>query len=823
MGIPFKKYAWGDLNPISRPNSADRMNTVTSNWLKSANLLHEKHYESDVFQNTGPYLGYVLRIETHARDPNSFVRTAGEHGDQGQRVQIKVRIPEIHAPIPAPQDSEDHFVIEMHPTFTATDNNVFEPKIGELVWVDFQNKQTWEGPIFLGSVIQPPLSALMNNNLANSARKAGEVCIDGCLQPAKTKSSAIDVSSFPIAKGSLIPTKENDRCLIFGDSQIKLNLGKTMQAYLKSSGWKTERVGRSGSKVEHWLAKDVCKKNKFELWGCIKNSLKKNKPGLIFISLGGNNKGEATSRAGSDIVQLVKKIRQECGWTSGTTSGKIIIAACPPVIPGGSASGDAHQSKNPGAFSYRSTVNTEMRSRLSSLWGFGNTLYYIDPIKNSKKFLPKYMARKTKGDGVHLDPDGAREYVTNIAVRFGATAKAVKPAPGVEKEESAASSEEEGSKATAKEKEDNRKDLVDGFKAVWKKIGKKINKASRSHIINSISSWQKRRSEIQEKIKAAGTEVPKALKDELALVQKNIDEGQKKLEGWPKPPPCRPCRPYSHRPLKKLVEQAIKRPDNGPAVGLMNTTAGLKGPVLQIEDIKHLSFMAAKCSDGRSAAKFTKVAKQQKDLCDKAGISFHTWGWVYATDYKKAAAEGVIAAKAALALGSKCHWVNAEKHWCGVEGEPYVEDPAGRLAEFIRAFRSTAPGIPLANCCMTYRTQPALKPVQGQINKMFDIFSPMQYSSGKAGGGDTQTNKWKVNWALAEQAGVAYAPTLGTGRQDPKTGEVWGNFAALLETQSTHGADWICFFNGVPSSAKMLNQGNHVNTSIIDLIKELRK
>ena len=124
---------------------------------------------------------------------------------------------------------------------------------------------------------------------------------------------------------------------------------------------------------------------------------------------------------------------------------------------------------------------------------------------------------------------------------------------------------------------------------------------------------------------------------------------------------------------------------------------------------------------------------------------------------------------------------------------------------------------------MTYRSQPALKPVQGQINKMFDIFSPMQYSSGAAGGGNTQTNKWKVNWALAEQAGVAFAPTLGTGRQDPKTGEVWGNFAALLETQSTHGADWICFFNGVPSSAKMLNQGNHVNTSIIDLIKELRK
>jgi len=821
MSIPFKKYAWGELNPILRPNSAERKDSKDNNWIRSMLRVTDKHYESDVFHNTGPYLGYVLRIETHGWDPTD----AGfQQAEAAIRTQVKVRIPEVHAPIPEPKNSEDHYAIDMHHTFTATDNNVFEPKVGELVWVDFQNKQTWKGAILLGPVNQPPLSSLIGKAATDSsAWRSGEICVDGCLQPAKSKSSTIDTSTFPIAKGSLVPKKGNDKCLIIGDSQIVLELGKTMQAYMKSSGWTPERIGRSGARVEHWLKGVKCQKSAFKLWGCAKDYFKKNKPGLIFISLGGNNSGEHTAKAGQDIATLIKRIRQECGWTSGTTSGIIIVAGCPPAVPGGRASGDAHQIKKPGVKAYRATVNSNMRKELSKMWGYGSKLHFIDPIKDWKKFVPTYMDAKTTGDGIHMDPAGAKEYVSNIAVKFGASARAAKPAPGAEGKEPAKEVKEEGSDATAKEKEEKKRDLIEKMKSAYKKAGQKINSLSRNSVVNDLSQLQKERTKIQEKIKAAGATVPQDLKDQLTTVQKTIEETEKKLEKWPKPPECRPCRVYSHRPLASKVAAAVTRKENGPAVGLMNTASGLKGPVLVVENLKHLSFMAAKCADGRGSSKFMEESKKQKALCEAAGISFHTWSWVYATDYKRAHKEGQVAGKAAKELGSKCHWVNAEKHWCGINGEPFYDDPAGRLAEFLKAFRETAPGIPLANCCMTYRMQPALTPIQGQINKMFDIFSPMQYSSGDAGGAATQTGKHKTNWALANRDGVAFAPVLGTGRQDPGTKAVWGNFKALLEVQSTHAADWLCFFNGVSSSAKMLAEGNHVNTSIIDLIKELRK
>jgi len=821
MSIPFPKYAWGDLNPILKPGSAERKDSTDDNWVRAMLRISEKHYESDVFRNTGPYLGYVLRIETHGWDPTD---SGFKQAEASVRTQVKVRIPEVHAPIPEPKNSEDHHVIDMHHTFTATDNNVFEPKVGDLVWVDFQNKQTWKGAILLGPIEQPPLGSLIGQPATTtSARIAGEVCVDGCLQPAKSKSSTIDTSTFPIAKGSLVPKKGNDKCLIIGDSQIKLELGKTMQAYMKSTGWKTERIGRSGAKVSAWLAGEKCNKTAFKLWGCAKDYFKKNKPGLIFISLGGNNRGDDTAKAGTDIATLVKRIRQECGWTSGTTSGIIIVAACPPVVPGGRVSGESHQINNPGSFTYRATVNSNMRKELAKMWGFGSKLHFIDPIKNWQKFVPNYMARKTTGDGVHMDPESAKEYVSSIAVKFGATARAAKPAPGAEGKESAKEVKEEGSDATAKEKDEKKKSLIDGMKEAYKKMGQKINSSSRSAVVNDLNRLQKQRKEIQDKIKAAGTDVPQTLKDELAATEKLIEDLQNKLEKWPKPPECRPCRVYSHRPLAGKVAAAVERKENGPAVGLMNTVSGLKGPVLEIENLKHLSFMAAKCADGRNSSKFLEQSKKQKAMCEAAGISFHTWSWVYATDYERAKVEGTVAGKAAKALGSKCHWVNAEKHWCGVEGQPFYEDPAGRLAEFLKAFRAVAPGIPLANCCMTYRAQPALKPVQTQINKMFDIFSPMQYSSGETGGANTQTKKWKTNWELANRAGVAFAPVLGTGRQDPKTRQVWGNFEAMIQTQSTHAADWLCLFNGVPSAAQMLSNGNHVNTSILDMIKELRK
>ncbi len=824
MAIPFKKYAWGDLNPIQLPDSADRIDSGTDDWLSSASVVHTKAFQSDVFQGTGPYLGVVLRVEQGAATPNSFA-TIGESNTE-IRVEIKVRIPEVHAPLIEPNDSEDHFAIDMHPTFTAKDNNVPEPKIGELVWVDYQNKQTWAGPLYLGPIIAPPLPTGTKDRL--SARQKGEICIDGCLQPANRRSSKIDTSTFPIAKGSLVPTKDNNRCLIFGDSQIAGHLGKTMQAYLQGSGWKVKRVDRSGSKIGPWLKGDApeCKKqplSDMKLWGCIEKYIKDRKPALIFISMGGNHKQPASvTQAGPDIAALIKKIRKAAGWTAGSTSGQIIVAGCPPIVPGGRFTGeDKHQIDNPADYAYRKTVNDNMARSIRTL--SSNKLKWIDPIKQWQKYLPKYMKRKTEHDGIHIDPAGAIEYVKNIAVSFGATMKANTPPPGDEGKEAAAGSTDPGANADANDAKENLYALVSGLTTLWKNGGKMFNKLSKAAATTELSKLQQARTATQEEIVKAPTP---ELKKKLEQINKSIDVITEKIKNWPKSEECRPCKVYKYRPLPGILNGAMPEAPSGggPPVGFMNTKSGLtkKSPLLKKENLQFLSFIAAKCADGTSTQKFAPEAEMQQKMAEEAGIAFHTWGWVYATEHEKARREGLAHGRTAKKLGSKCHWVNAEKHWAGTEGQPYYEDPRGRLAEYLQAFREVAPGIPLANCCLTSWSQPALKPVQSEINRMFDITAPMCYSSGAADGGlSTQRKKWMRLWEAAQQAGRPFAPTCGTGRLDPKTGNYVGNLEDMLKLQKELPADWICFFNGVPSSAITLTESNQLNMSIIDFIKKL--
>ena len=120
--------------------------------------------------NPGPMVGIVLRVEGYtnqgaAMDPTSWHATTNSiiHGDIASDgpalVQIRVRVPEIHACLPIPQDlpndstsSPDHDIINQYPLFTAQTAEVSVPSRGQLVWVDFQNKETMNGGIYIDIV-----------------------------------------------------------------------------------------------------------------------------------------------------------------------------------------------------------------------------------------------------------------------------------------------------------------------------------------------------------------------------------------------------------------------------------------------------------------------------------------------------------------------------------------------------------------------------------------------------------------------------------------------------------------------------------------------
>ena len=93
-------------------------------------------------------------------DPNCWAATSSEIVEPGSKmdlVQIRVRIPEIHVAIDIPTDLPDrlisdknHDIINRYPVFVSQFSTATEPSAGDLVWVDFQNKEAQMGPIFLG-------------------------------------------------------------------------------------------------------------------------------------------------------------------------------------------------------------------------------------------------------------------------------------------------------------------------------------------------------------------------------------------------------------------------------------------------------------------------------------------------------------------------------------------------------------------------------------------------------------------------------------------------------------------------------------------------
>jgi len=141
-------FGFGRLNPIQVPQirrTLDRDDTSIFGLMREAGL---KQCEVDTLKNTGPYLGVVLRVDTPTDGKQDIV--TGFFGALADLVMgpatpptFKVRIPELHACLPAPKDFEDQNIIGMYPTFHVQGEGMALegfPEIGQLVWCDYQNR-----------------------------------------------------------------------------------------------------------------------------------------------------------------------------------------------------------------------------------------------------------------------------------------------------------------------------------------------------------------------------------------------------------------------------------------------------------------------------------------------------------------------------------------------------------------------------------------------------------------------------------------------------------------------------------------------------------
>lgn len=177
-GLPGD-YDYGVLNSIDVPKVGDSLDLAGADpWLVLRNAA-EKQFIPDAISNTGPYRGIVLRVEItqqiqykNVDDAAFYVYHTNEGGDAAKSegypasanppdlVKIKVRIPELHAHLPIPKawgdlaEGNHHAIIDMYPTYTAQSDMLPAPRPGDIVWVDYTNKNDFTDPIYIRPVTE---------------------------------------------------------------------------------------------------------------------------------------------------------------------------------------------------------------------------------------------------------------------------------------------------------------------------------------------------------------------------------------------------------------------------------------------------------------------------------------------------------------------------------------------------------------------------------------------------------------------------------------------------------------------------------------------
>lgn len=183
---------YGVLNPMSDTLSGKSYNTNAAGFFSMIRQSTIDHFSPSIGFARGPMIGIVLRNEgkmdiTGPVDPTSWAHRYAQLLEKREGlalIQVKVRIPEIHSHLPVPKDlpprdeeNENHGITNLYPTFVGQFDSIDggrEPIHGSLVWVDFQNRSTFQGPIYLGAVESD--KTFLPNVLLETSAKFSSIC-----------------------------------------------------------------------------------------------------------------------------------------------------------------------------------------------------------------------------------------------------------------------------------------------------------------------------------------------------------------------------------------------------------------------------------------------------------------------------------------------------------------------------------------------------------------------------------------------------------------------------------------------------------------------
>lgn len=156
MSTQFDKIPIGVLNPISL-----NTNTIIFDSRQDSSVNHLRKVIREVsnpnsFDTSTGFIGIVLYAPPGIIAPSpgtnfSMIESVTKYGGINLG-QIIVRVPELHAFLPEPENEEDFKRIIQHPIFTAINDGVPPPKVGDLVIVDFKNRANRTDGLYISKV-----------------------------------------------------------------------------------------------------------------------------------------------------------------------------------------------------------------------------------------------------------------------------------------------------------------------------------------------------------------------------------------------------------------------------------------------------------------------------------------------------------------------------------------------------------------------------------------------------------------------------------------------------------------------------------------------
>lgn len=162
-------YTIGDLNPMypsQRPELLDTQFKTTEAHLKKniSNYLSP----SLLSRNKGALRGVVVHSDMPTTPENEYDWSRIATGDPGSTLPgYRVYVPEFNQWLKPPKDFKNCSpeFIKMCTKFIATSNAAVDnPRPGDLVWVDYMDRENYTEPVYLGKINNEPNIKIIINN-----------------------------------------------------------------------------------------------------------------------------------------------------------------------------------------------------------------------------------------------------------------------------------------------------------------------------------------------------------------------------------------------------------------------------------------------------------------------------------------------------------------------------------------------------------------------------------------------------------------------------------------------------------------------------------